>query len=306
MGCFAIQQQTNKMVEASDTIILWCFGTFNIIIVFEHLIGAYLLFRRRREFTILLFFSTCNLIYACVNIGYFSVIAAKCGKRTTDIYVIYATSMRIPFYWLMIMLTIERFLVVYIHLRYSNSWFDRHKEKLCIASWVTYIVFCVSVNIAYVKLDSSSNFYNDLLRTKYTLLGHLLIVVIFVSVYGYIYWKIRILKTQVVMNDRLETRKWKVFVPFFIVLSFLIFRGITELVAVFHLKTLKVYIVWIYSFDFFVNGIVYIFLQPVLRRDFKRIFCRARNRGESSLKSSRKKGYLIRSGFPYYFLNPSF
>lgn len=263
-----------------DTIILWCYGMFNIVIIFEHAIGAYLLYRRRREFAILLFFSVCNFIYACVNIGFFSIVAAKCSKHTVDIYTIYATSMRIPFYWLMIMLTIERFLVVFIHLRYNNSWFDRHKEKLCIASWVVYIVFCVSVNIVYVKDDPNGNFYNDLLETKYTLLGHLLIVLIFVSVYGYIYWKIRILKSQVAMKDRLETKKWKIFVPFFIVLSFLIFRGVTELVAVFYLKSLQIYIIWIYSFDFFFNGIVYIFLQPVLRRDFKRIFCRSRrNRG---------------------------
>ena len=138
-------------------ILLWCYGMLNILNMIEHTVGCYLLYRRRKEFLLLLLFSICNFIYAGVNFGFFLVIITE---TSTEIYIIYATLMRIPFYWLMIMLTLERFLVVYLHLKYKNCIFEKYKFKLAMLSWVIFIVLTTITVILY-KVYNYGNFYNN-------------------------------------------------------------------------------------------------------------------------------------------------
>ena len=143
-------------------------------------------------------------------------------------------------------------------------------------SVIIYIVLTTITVILY-KVYDYGNFYDNLTGSSYHLFGHLIVIIIFSSCYGYIYFKIKRLRLS--SEATYENRKWKIFVPFIIVLSFLIFRGITELITVFHLKKLELYIVFIYNLDFTVNGIAYVFLQPTLRNDFIQTFTRRKNRG---------------------------
>jgi hypothetical protein len=250
------------------------FGVLTVINMIEHSLGSFLLYRRRKEFMLLFLFSTCNLIYSAVNFGFFIVTITHTSAK---VYVIYATLMRIPFFWLMIMLTLERFLVIFLHLRYKNSLFERYKITLSMLSWVVFIIL-TTVTVILYKVYNYGNFYNNLIRTEYHLLGHFIVIVVFAGCYGYIYIKLK--KLRLSQNAVYENRKWKIFVPFIIVLSFLIFRGITEIVTVFHLKKLQLYIVFIYNLDFTMNGIAYVFLQPTLRKDFLKLFTKRRSRGE--------------------------
>ena len=252
------------------------FGILCVFNMVEHMIGSYLLFKRRKEFLLLLLFSITNLAYVLINFGFFIIIITR---TPTDVYVIYATLFRIPFYWLMMMLTFERFLVVFLHLRYNNSLFEQYKFFLAMLSYIVYIIM-TTITVVLYKVYDYGNFYNNLTNSRYQLLGHLIVIVIFVSCYGYIYVKIRSLRFS--NNATYQNRKWKIFVPFFIILSFLIFRGITELVTVFYIKKLSMYIIFIYNLDFTCNGLCYVFMQPVLRNDFLRIFTRRRNTSKFS------------------------
>ena len=154
---------------------------------------------------LLFLFSTCNLIYSAVNFGFFIITITNSPSK---IYVIYATLMRIPFYWLMIMLTLERFLLIFFHLRYNNSLFERYKITLSMLSWVVFIILTTITVILY-KVYNYGNFYNNLIQTEYHLLGHLVVIIVFVGCYGYIYVKLKTLRLS--QNTVYENRKWKIF-----------------------------------------------------------------------------------------------
>ena len=92
------------------------FGALTIWNMIEHAVGSYFLYLRRKEFLLLFLFSIVNFLYAAINFGFFVIIITNTSVK---VYVIYATLFRIPFYWMMMMLTVERFLVVFLHLRYE-------------------------------------------------------------------------------------------------------------------------------------------------------------------------------------------
>ena len=94
------------------------FGVLTVWNMFEHAVGSYFLFRRRKEFLLLVLFSICNFTYAAINLGFVVIVITNTPQK---VFIIYATLFRIPFYWLMMMLTVERFLVVFLHLRYGKS-----------------------------------------------------------------------------------------------------------------------------------------------------------------------------------------
>ena len=107
--------------------LLIAFGILTIWNMIEHAVGSYFLFRRRKEFLLLFLFSIVNFLYAAINFGFFVI---KMTNTSVKVYVIYATLFRIPFYWMMMMLTLERFLVVFLHLRYGK--FDFFSLAWCL------------------------------------------------------------------------------------------------------------------------------------------------------------------------------
>ena len=135
--------------------LLIAFGILTIWNMIEHAVGSYFLFRRRKEFLLLFLFSIVNFLYAAINFGFFVI---KMTNTSVKVYVIYATLFRIPFYWMMMMLTLERFLVVFLHLRYGK--FDFFFLLLDVLCTLSEVIFCEKKSFSKNRFPTKLIFTN--------------------------------------------------------------------------------------------------------------------------------------------------
>ena len=71
-------------------------------------------------------------------------------RKHFQVYLRIATeSCTLPLYAGLSLLTMERFLQVYLHLRYNDSWFDRNKKNICVVTWCIAIASAVVIGVVH-------------------------------------------------------------------------------------------------------------------------------------------------------------
>lgn len=112
-------------------------------------------------------------------------------------------ALNISFFGSIFMLTLERFLEVFLHMRYSKCWFSKNKLKLCLGVWL--ITLFVAIFVLFLS-DGGLQLYFDSYRiVSYVSDG--LIIVCFIIVYSYLYKKFRKMK----LDQQLERRRSQIF-----------------------------------------------------------------------------------------------
>ena len=209
-------------------------------------------------------------------------------------------SFAIPLYAGLFLLTAERFLQVYYHLNYRNSWFDQNKKKLCIIAWI--LAFLTAVIMIVVHQAAYRHCNHVVISISLSLLGTIILLVEFFMTYGYLFAKLYKLEPNERKRNHCITIRRKFLVPLLTIIMLLVFSAVPDLIRVI---TYCVYkhdvplITSLYVIHFICDGIIYLFFQPSLRRKVAVLFrghmnentLQSTRRGISTLKKS--KTYVI-------------
>ena len=164
----------------------------------------------------------------------------------------------IPFYCAMILLTLQRFFAIYLHLRYRASRvYTKRKHAVAVTWLIGILVFAVCTS-----LDLTLGIDFRIPLTVVTGSGPLLTFVIFVCVYAYIYSKYRKASGEVQRTLYTENRS-KIFLPFIICVSFFVFGTVPHFFQN-AVHDIRYVIIW-FCLDSLSNSVVYLFLNlPLL------------------------------------------
>ena len=125
----------------------------------------------------------------------------------------------VAFYTCMILVAIDRFLPIFLHLKYKGSSFERNRINIAKLVWVAFAILLVVMSIFQNYLST------NVLELVLTVLGYIGSVstnMTFFSVYIYIYVKYR--RATVHTKQTIYGRqKRKIFAPFIILFTYFLF-----------------------------------------------------------------------------------
>ena len=248
-----------------------------------HIFGIYLLstdssLRCKQKFFIL------NLSIWNIFLAVKSVINFIClltgMKETLDHIFFFGQGLNAPFYSIMVALTLERFLEVYLNIHYKNSLFEKNKEWICITSWCLGLGIFVYLSIYYHSVQFDIRLNKSVNRIVQLSLSFVVITE-FCFVYGYIFVKLRNGR-QRTESRATRTRNQRIFVPFFVVLSYIFFVAVPDFILVFY-NILEKYAILFYRINVIFDALIYLFMQPTLRR---KLFKKTRNLNNDNITTS--------------------
>lgn len=153
----------------------------------------------------------------------FRIVGIALHKTSSSIniyWMIFGTFVSWSQYGGMIVMTLERFFEIYLHLRFEASWFRRNRNKILGAVWIFSIaIYLTSLTLIFGGI-SKKNVQS--LQISAMILGNLITNMTFIAVYSYIYRAFRKANGQT-KTTLFRNQKRKIFTPFFTVLSFFLF-----------------------------------------------------------------------------------
>lgn len=245
------------------------------IVVLLHLYGIYMLWRvgvlGSSKYVLIASFSLSNILFAMHNLVRFPV-----HRHFPEVFVylsVVVEGLRLPFYGNMVLLTLERFLEVYLHMLYYESFFNKRKFYLALFLWLLFLGWVFgSVTALYMHVALEKIVY--VVSIPFSLVAHSIIIVQFVLVYAYVYVKMRRQNRLVLLfrNEGSSASRRKIFIPFFIVLTFIFFDTVPDLFIIFAGKEYSSWILLLFRLDTLFNAVIYLFLQPRVKRRLSKRF----------------------------------
>lgn len=269
-------------------IVALCFSVFGILF---HAIGIKLLitennwnkqFKQGRTQGVLLLMniSISDILFSVQNIFRFFMEYYEINKLATIIAImdVITYGIGIPFYWGMFLLTMQRFLEVYLHLRYYGCWFEKRQFLLCMTTWFVCLLFSsslIAMCVAQVVLMKTVRSVCQVISTSLTFV----VIVEFIIVYSYIFKKFRAIhcnKKNRSHNHRcyIAKRRSRIYVPFFIVMTFIVFIGIPDFISAFGAHFYSNFIYIFYYINVLSDALIYIALKPNNRGRIRRSMLR--------------------------------
>ena len=215
------------------------------------------------------------LLIVCQNITIYSKIFVK-----NTLFHEYASliSYAVGLSWnnVLIMLTFDRFLQVYLNIKYMLYITERKTKIIIFFCYLVGICFGLLLTVLNVMLYSGAG----IMRSYFYPMYGTILVIIFLVTYLYIYKRIRVVRiTQRVQstNHRRNRQRRGIFVPFWIMFTFIIFILVPGTIFVFVFDTLKYekYMPYIWrlfwSIGFISDALIYIIFNEPMRKIFLRL-----------------------------------
>ena len=235
-----------------------------------HIVGVCLLTQERRSTSpqrnLLLSLSYCDIGFCILSLLRIAIGDVSNTPAYNHILIL-SYSLNFPFFFGMFFLTLDRFLQIFLHLGYLNSFYERHKERFCLCSWFTAVLYGITVCV----LHASSIYTIDSIQIKWSFISLIFSAVVvteFIMVYTYIFIKLR--KSS---SSRQHFRLLKDMRPFLIILTFVLFIFIPVLYSR-HEPGIGDYLKLIYRINFLSDALIHILLQPRIKRRFVRLLGR--------------------------------
>ena len=213
-----------------------------------------------------------NLIFCKLGISFFALMANRL---------------------IMIYLVVDRFLEVFLHMRYPTV-FNKKRARYTLASiWIISAIYGVAAGIYRLRVNGINAMYTIHNYASFVL--DIIFVLTAVSVYVYFYIKVRNFQQNCLVvgphlanestSNRFSVRNAKFIIPFLIVVSYLLFNvSATILFKVWsygdrvHTRKKRSYMLLVirimYNLGFICDSILYIFLQKKIRAAIITCICR--------------------------------
>ena len=233
--------------------------------IFLHCFGIWLLFKSKckiKEHVEILSLSF-NIICFCV-FSIMNVILLIELPAFNPIPLMFIHANLVPFYAGMILLTLQRFFAIWLHLRYESSWVFLKRTHMVVVAWLVGAVYLVLGILYSTSMIKYGWLHYLFLNTPNA--GLVSTNAVFIFTYTYIYVKYR-RATQATKNSLYRNRKSKFFTPVIICASFVVFGTIPHFL--FHLHgDLRLSFLW-FLLDGISNFFVYIFTNEKVTRLLK-------------------------------------
>lgn len=231
-----------------------------------HLYGIHLLWRDKwKKHFLLINVALTNVAMCCCSFAKLALTLLRNEIALRYLLGIVATGFLVTYFGSLFLLTVQRFLEVRLHMSYSNSFFEMHKQRICALIWISSLLYAVIMTVALHHGVSEHVIY-DTIPHVYEMVWQFVLVLQFFIVYGYLYGKFR----QSGKTPSLKRRT--IFVPFIVVFSFIIFDTVPGILLYF-LSTeynIKNVITLLYSLDMLCNSLLYIFIRKDVRGQIAR------------------------------------
>ena len=292
----------------------------NIINVFLHSTGIYLLcclykrcrYKIQQLYLINLSIAECimNLFEALILFGIF-VPVSNDTAQILDIFIDYVlivqfTGIAIVIYCVMIYITLDRLLDISLNIEYPVYWDESKAKYLLILTWVLSAIYTLTTCLMYkfVEFDWKAVAYKYIFPTL-----EFSFVVLTIITYSYIFHKFK--KSRVIpttsgsdmkqnVNAFTAFRNSKFFISVLLILTFLLFMVIPDLVYLFvgtvggNKSPVLLTACWIsYAISNLADACIYIFLQPDVKRHLWKKLHFDRQLGTSRVILCRKNIYVV-------------
>jgi hypothetical protein len=205
-------------------------------------------------------FSLHNIVLAIVQELQIGDVEARAAIMDIVVY-----GLGIPFYIGMFLLTLQRFLEVYLHLRYIGCWFEQNQLLLCLIPWCTFGVFSMTLSIVYELGMISIATTNSICRDVSVSLTFIVILE-FLTVYAYIFLKFRAFRyTSATRQQSTVPKRPRLYIPFLIVVTYIIFIFVPDFISVFFKHLYGQFLSVFYYFNVIADALIYIVLKPSVR-----------------------------------------
>ena len=182
-------------------------------------------------------------------------------------------SLGLPFYCGMFLLTMQRFLEVYLHLKYYRCWFEKKQSLLCLTTWFAGLLFAASLIVVFKTQLATMATLQTICRIV-SIVMTFVVILEFILVYWYIFRKFHNIHYK---NKRktghcvvAKRRRRRIYIPFFIVMTFIVFIGIPDFISVFFARFYSKFVYMFYYVNVIVDAVIYIALKPTTRGRFRR------------------------------------
>ena len=242
-------------------------------------------------------FSLWNIFWALSNLVRYPLIRYG-SDRIFTYWTLVIEGARIPFYMAIFYITIDRFLQLYLHMRYHRCFFKKRKILLSVLPCVAYVIW-LTITLPLFSKDMVT-FELLILCTSLYISGafHVLILVTFITIYSYISQKLWRASKHAIGKRKSSLKKLAV--PFIIVITFIFLETLPDGFIFFGLTHYGGWTIFLFRLDALSNALVYIFLQPRIKyqvgkqmqkgTDFLSCHSRTTTKHERSSKSSNLTG----------------
>lgn len=194
-----------------------------------------------------LLFSTRHLTRLLIS--YFSSTAENLIR-----YIMFTVN--IPYCGSIIFLTLERFLQVYLNIRYNNCFFNRNKHRICFVLWSLMVVTAICVSLV-VRVKAELTPYIVQINVNFLAVIHCIILLTFFGVYIYLYTVVFIQRRKIIKQTNQDfyhhryhdSAKYtpKLFAPFLIVSCFILFLTLPAFLYMYAVKSKQTE--WVYTLN---------------------------------------------------------
>ena len=206
-----------------------------------------------------------------VGVLQIAIFLLECCSDLHHIVTVTAYTINIPYCGGLILLTLERYMEVYLHIKYYASYFYLYRLKFCIALWVTNacVAFYVVAKSLAGNLPPFTRVYH--INLYFLHAAHGVILVLFSVVYMYLYRLFRQTNQHQLYHKQRRTKlnKSKIFAPFFIVLTFLCFLTVPMVLFVYVFPDSdKSWVLVLNRANSITDVLLYVLFNPRIRKKF--------------------------------------
>ena len=207
-------------------------------------------------------FAIWNIFWAISNLVRYPLIE----YFTEQVYIYWTLIIegaRFPFYSSMILITTDRFLQIYLHMKYSQCCFSRCKLYFCITPFLVYVVWLMASLPLYQQNVMSFELLVHVTSVYMSATFHVVICSVFVTVYAYIGKKL--ISTERPNNGRSRSNLQKITIPCIIVVTFFLLQTVPDVCIFTDVAHYGGWTMFLFRLDSLSNGIIYVALEPTIK-----------------------------------------
>lgn len=248
--------------------------------LFLHVFGLLLLWKIRRvsyynrsQYVFLVNMSVAELVFVVLGLLMYVTSVTGYERISFKFTILQYIGGTLAYFSVMIFITLDRFLEVYLNIKYSLYWSWRYTRNLMVAIWFMSIALSV-VGLVYPGLDKQ-----QLYRLCYQYMFPLIefcFILIAVLVYGYVFVKLRSNPAHSVTHQSERGQSTRVtsgfFIPTLVIITFILFAVLPDLIY-FHAQIegrklsdqTECIVYAMYLFAMATDALIYVMLSPPLR-----------------------------------------
>ena len=183
-----------------------------------------------------------------------------------------AYTLNIPYCGGLILLTLERYMEISLHIKYYTSFFYVNRLKLCTGLWIIDAgITCYSLTSILKKTSPPPLSYIFQINLYFLYVAHGVILILFTAVYAYIYKLFRrSVKQQQKQQRRSSTTALKtsrIFAPFLIVLTFICFMTVPMMLYIYVFpESDQSWVLLFNRANSITDGLLYVLFNPRIRK----------------------------------------